>query len=52
MVGLMVRLQHAKIAVSASPELVDFGIRLVNSVVDLPDGRVKVLGEIQITEEM
>ena len=29
---------------SASPELVDFAIRLANSVVDLPNGRVNFLG--------
>ena len=35
-----------------SPGLVDFAIRLVNSVeVNLPDGHSEVLGGIQITEE-
>ena len=33
-----------------SPTLVDFAIGLVNFVLDLPNGQVKFLGEIQITE--
>ena len=32
--------QCAKTVVSDSPELVDFVIRLVNSVINLPDGQV------------
>ena len=32
--------QRAKKVVSDSPGLVDFAIRLVNSVVNLPDGQV------------
>ena len=36
---------------SDSPELVDFAVRLVNSVHNLPDGQVNSFGEIQITEE-
>ena len=35
------KLQHAKKVVSDSPGLVDFGIGLVNSVVNLPEGQVK-----------
>ena len=33
--------QHAKKVVSDSPGLVDFAIRLVSSVINLPDGQVK-----------
>ena len=33
--------QRAKKVVSGSPGLVDFAIRLVNSVINLPDGQVK-----------
>ena len=33
--------QHVKKVVSASPGLVDLAIRLVNSVLNLPDGQVK-----------
>ena len=35
--------QHAKKVVSDSPELVDFAIRLVNSVINLPDEQVNFL---------
>ena len=34
-------MQHTKKVVSDSPGLVDFAIRLVNSVLNLPDGQVK-----------
>ena len=43
-------LQHAKKVVSDSPGLVDFAIRLVIFVLNLPDGQVLFFGEIQITE--
>ena len=42
--------QHAKKVVSDSPGLVDFAIRLVIFVLNLPDGQVLFFGEIQITE--
>ena len=42
--------QRAKIVVSDSPGLVDFAIGLVNSVLSLPDGRVKIFQRIKITE--
>ena len=35
---------------SDSLRLVDFDIGLVNSALNLPDGQVLFLGEIQITE--
>ena len=35
---------------SDSPELVDFAIKLVIFVLNLPDRQVLFLGEIQITE--
>ena len=35
--------QHAKKVVSDSPQLVDFAMRLVNFVLNLPDGQVKFL---------
>ena len=44
--------QRIKKVVSDSPGLVDFAIRLVNSVISLPDGHVKFLCGIQITEEL
>ena len=43
-------LQRAKKVVSNSPGLVDFAIGLVIFVLNLPDGQVLTLGEIQIIE--
>ena len=37
---------------SDSPGMVSFGIGLVNSVLNLPDGLVTFFGKIQITEEL
>ena len=37
--------QHAKKVVSDSPGLVDFAIGLVNSVLNLPNGQMKVFEE-------
>ena len=46
-------MQRAKKIVSNSPWLVDFAIGPVNSVLNLPNRRVKLFGEIiQITEEL
>ena len=45
-------IQRAKKVVSDSPGLVDIVIGLVNSVVNWPDGQVKVFFGIQITEEL
>ena len=42
--------RRAKKVVSESPGLVDFAIRLVIFVLNLPDGQVLSLGEIQIAE--
>ena len=42
--------QRAKKVMSDSPGLVDFAIRLVIFVLNLPDGQVLFFGEIQITE--
>ena len=39
--------QGGKKVVSDSPGLVHFTIRLVNSVVNLPDGQVKSFGELK-----
>ena len=44
--------QHAKRVVSNNLGPVDFAIRLVNSVLNLPDGQVIFFLGIQITEEM
>ena len=44
--------QHAKKVVSNNLGPVDFAIRLVNSVLNLPDGQVIFFLRIQITEEM
>ena len=44
--------QRAKKVVSDSPGLVDFAIRLVIFVLNLPDGQVLCCGEIQVTEEL
>ena len=41
-------LQHAKKAVSDNPGLVDFAIRLVNSVFNLPNGQVKYFEEFNL----
>ena len=40
--------QRAKKVVSNSPGLVDFAIRLVNSVLNLPDGQVKYFEEFNL----
>ena len=42
--------QRAKKVVSDSPGLVDFVIGLVNSVLNLPDGQVKIFRRIKITK--
>ena len=42
--------QGAKKVVSDSPGLVDFAIRLVNSVLNLPDGQAKIFRRIKITK--
>ena len=42
-------MQGAKKVVSDSPGLVDFGIGLVNSVLNLPDGQAKIFRTIKIT---
>ena len=42
--------EHAKKGVFDSPGLVDFAIGLVIFVLNLPNGQVKFLGEIQITK--
>ena len=42
--------QHAKTVVFDNPGLVDFAIRLVIFVRNLPDRQVLFFGEIQITE--
>ena len=43
-------IQRAKKVVSDSPGLVDFAIGLVNSVLNLPDGQVKIFRRSKITE--
>ena len=40
--------QHAKKVASDSPELVDFAIRRVNSVINLPDGQVNFFEEFKL----
>ena len=40
--------QCAKKVTSDSPGLVDFAIRLVNSVLNLPDGQVKYVEEFNL----
>ena len=42
--------QRAKKVLSDSPGLVDLAVGLVTFVLNLPDGQVLFLGEIQITE--
>ena len=44
----VIPIQHAKKVVSDSPGLVDFAIRLVNSVINLPDGQVKFFEEFKL----
>ena len=39
---------HAKKEVSSSPGLVDFAIRVVSSVINLPDGQVKFFEEFKL----
>ena len=41
-------MQCGKNVVSDSPGLVDFAIRLVNSVINLPDGQVKFFEESKL----
>ena len=45
---IMVVFQRAKKAVSDSPGLVDFAIRLVNSVINLSIGQVKFFEEFKL----
>ena len=45
-------MQCAKKVVSDSPGLVDFFIRLVNSILNLPDRQVTFFEEILITQEL
>ena len=45
--SLVVRLRAKKV-VSDIPGLVDFAIRLVNSVINLPDGQVKCFKEFKL----
>ena len=40
--------QHAKKVVSDSPGLVDFALRLVSSVINLPNGQVKFFEEFKL----
>ena len=47
---LSLLVQRAKKVVSDSPGLVDFAIGPVIFVLNLPDGQVLFVGEIQITE--
>ena len=42
-------IQQAKEVVSDSLGLVDFAIGLVNSVLNLPDGQVRFLGEFKLS---
>ena len=49
-VMFMTSIQRAKKVVSDSPGLVDFAIGPVNSVLNLPDGQVKIFRRIKITE--
>ena len=44
------QVQRVKKVVSDSPGLVDFAIGQVNSVLNLPDGQVKIFWRIRITE--
>ena len=44
----MTMCQHAKKAVSDSPGLVDFAIRLMNSVINLPDWHVTFFEEFKL----
>ena len=48
----MIYLQCANKVVSNSPGLVDSVIRLVNSVLNLPDGQMNFFLEIHFTEEL
>ena len=45
--GQALSVQHAKKVVSDSPVLVDFAIRLLNSVFKLPDGQVMFFEEFE-----
>ena len=46
----LIALQRAKKVMSDSLGLVDFAIGQVNSVLNLPDGQVKIFRRIKITE--
>ena len=47
---ILFSIQRAKKVESDSPELVDFAIGLVNSMLNLPDGQVKIFRRIKIAE--
>ena len=44
--------QRARKVVSDSPGLVDFAIGPVNSVLDFPEGQMKIFWRIKITEQL
>ena len=44
--------QRVKKVVSDSPGLVDFAIGLVNSVLNFPEGQMKIFRRIKITEQL
>ena len=46
--GTFPETQRAKKVMSDSPGLVDFAIGLVNPVLKLPEGRVKILGKFKL----
>ena len=44
--------QRVKKVVSDSPGLVDFAIGLVNSVLNFPEGQMKIFRRVKITEQL
>lgn len=48
LVSILLSYQCAKKGVSICPGLVDFSVRLVDSLLHFPNGEEKVLGKIQI----
>ena len=49
--GTFFKWQSAKKVVSDSPGLVDFAFRLVNSILNLPDGQVNFWGKFKLQND-
>ena len=51
MIKFQILKQRAKKVVSDSPGLVDFALRLVNTVLNMPDGQVNFFGKFKLQKD-